>query len=227
MRIKPEDFKDLLDMKLSDIIAKIENKSEAAVVSTGGQTSLQGPPSENDTVMELLQKDALQEKAFVRCLLEFGLKPWNDTQTVADYIFHEGIDVDIIDDPMLQSVIRIYQQWYQEGLEPGPRSFLYHEDGELNKAVISIMEVNYEMSPNWKDRLGRAPITREESYREEVHSVLTYLKLRKIKRMMDENQSDMEKPHSAEELATLIKTHQHLKTLEKELTSALGTVIFR
>jgi len=25
-RIKPEDFKDLLDMKLSDILAKIENK---------------------------------------------------------------------------------------------------------------------------------------------------------------------------------------------------------
>lgn len=217
----------LVNKFIRERIAKIESKSDASVVSNGGETTLQGSAQENDAVMELLQKDALQEKAFVRCLLEFGLKPWNDTQTVADYIFHEGIDIEMIDDPMLQRVIQTYQQWYQEGLEPGPRSFLYDEDAELNKAVIAIMEVNYEMSPNWKDRLGRAPITREESYREEVHSVLTYLKLRKIKRMMDENQSDMEKPHSAEELATLIKTHQRLKTLEKELTAALGTVIFR
>jgi len=217
----------LVNKFIRERISKLENKSDTAMVTTGGDVQLTTNPAADESVMELLQKDGLQEKAFVRCLLEFGLKLWDDSQTVADYIFNEGIDLDMIDDPKLQQVIQLYQQWYKEGLEPGPRSFLYHEDQELNHTVITIMEVAYEMSPKWKERLGRAPITREESYREEVHSVLTYLKLRKIKRMMDENQRDMERPHSAEELATLIKTHQHLKSLEQALTLALGTVIFR
>lgn len=217
----------LVNKFIRERITKLENKSETAMVTTGGDVQITNSSAADEAVMELLQKDGLQEKAFVRCLLEFGLKLWDDTQTVADYIFNEGIDLDMIDDPKLQQVIQLYQQWYKEGMEPGPRSFLYHENQELNHTVITIMEVAYEMSPKWKERLGRAPITREESYREEVLSVLTYLKLRKIKRMMDENQQDMERPHSTEELATLIKTHQHLKSLEQELTLALGTVIFR
>lgn len=217
----------LVNKFIRERISKLENKSDTAMVTSGGDVQLTTNNGADESVMELLQKDGLQEKAFVRCLLEFGLKLWDDNQTVADYIFSEGIDLDMIDDPKLQQVIQLYQHWYKEGMEPGPRNFLYHEDQELNHTVINIMEVSYEMSPKWKERLGRAPISREESYRAEVHSVLTYLKLRKIKRMMDENQRDMERPHSAEELATLIKTHQHLKSLEQSLTIALGTVIFR
>lgn len=45
--------------------------------------------------------------------------------------------------------------------------------------------------------------------------------------MIDENQHDMEKPHSSDEQITIIKTHQHLKQLEMELTKEMGTVIFR
>jgi DNA primase len=57
--------------------------------------------------------------------------------------------------------------------------------------------------------------------------VLTYLKLCKIKGMIDENQKDLEQPHTDEELITLIKTHQHLKQMETELLKRLGTVIVR
>ena len=36
--------------------------------------------------------------------------------------------------------------------------------------------------------------------------------------MMRENQKDMEKPHTPEELAILMETHSHLKSMEVELT---------
>jgi DNA primase len=64
-------------------------------------------------------------------------------------------------------------------------------------------------------------------YHDEIKSVMIYLKLRKIKKMIDENQQDMEKPHDDEDAFTLLKTHQHLKQLEMELTKELGTVIFK
>ncbi|HNP00923.1 MAG TPA: hypothetical protein PKM83_14310, partial [Ferruginibacter sp.] len=58
-------------------------------------------------------------------------------------------------------------------------------------------------------------------------STLNYLKLRKIKRLMDENQRDLERTTSPEDQMMLVQTHQHLKQMEIELTKQLGTVIFR
>ena len=89
------------------------------------------------------------------------------------------------------------------------------------------MDVNYEVSPNWKEHYDGVILTREDLYKEEVFSTLNYLKLRKIKRMIDENQKDLSKPHSDEEQLILLQTHQHLKNLERELTQKLGTVIFK
>jgi DNA primase len=89
------------------------------------------------------------------------------------------------------------------------------------------MDFSHEISHNWKTFYeGHIP-TREELYREEVFSSLNYLKLRKIKRLMDENQRDLEKNHSSEEQLMLLQTHQHLKQIEIDLTRKLGTVIFR
>jgi DNA primase len=45
--------------------------------------------------------------------------------------------------------------------------------------------------------------------------------------MILENQVDMEKPHTADELEMLHRTHQHLKQMEVELTRKAGTVIIR
>ena len=60
-----------------------------------------------------------------------------------------------------------------------------------------------------------------------VESAISYLKLRKIKRMLLENQLDLEKPHTEEEYNMLNQTHEHLKKMEMELTKKSGTVIIK
>ena len=93
--------------------------------------------------------------------------------------------------------------------------------------VVSIMDFPYELSPNWKDHYeGKIP-TREELYKEEVISTLNYLKLRKIKRLMEMNQKDLEKSENVDEQMTYIQTHQHLKNMERELLQNIGTVIVK
>jgi DNA primase len=61
---------------------------------------------------------------------------------------------------------------------------------------------------------------------EEVESAINYLKLRKIKRLLLQNQADMEKA-DPEKQSTLFLTHQHLKQMEMELSRKLGTVVIR
>ncbi|MBC7829177.1 MAG: DNA primase [Chitinophagaceae bacterium] len=178
-----------------------------------------------DDTMVLLQKDELQERALIRCLIEFGLKNWGEPLRVADYILEEYAD--IIDNPRLLRITEMYKTWYQENLEPTSKNFLYHEDLQLSADVVSLLDFPYELSHNWKDHFEGKILTREELYLEEVKSTINYLKLRKIKRLIEENQKDLESFHTSEEQVVLIQTHQHLKQMETQLTSQMGTVILR
>jgi DNA primase len=45
--------------------------------------------------------------------------------------------------------------------------------------------------------------------------------------MLLENQVDIEKQHTPEEYEVLYRTHEHLKSMEIELTRKVGTVILR
>ena len=90
-----------------------------------------------------------------------------------------------------------------------------------------MMEVNTEISPNWKEHYeGHIP-TREDLFKEEVTSTLNYLKLRKIKRMIEENQHELEMATKPEEQMIFLQIHQHLKQMEIELTREVGTVIYK
>ncbi|MBM3440776.1 MAG: DNA primase, partial [Bacteroidetes bacterium] len=55
----------LVNKFIRERISKLENKSDTAMVTTGGDVQLTTNPAADESVMELLQKDGLQEKAFV------------------------------------------------------------------------------------------------------------------------------------------------------------------
>jgi DNA primase len=77
-----------------------------------------------------------------------------------------------------------------------------------------------------KSELGNYLKTHKDNTHEEVESAISYLKLRKIKKMLLQNQADMEHA-DASKLSTFILTHQHLKQMEIELTKKVGTVVIR
>lgn len=185
---------------------------------------------QEEDALALLNKDEPHERAMVRSLLEFGLKTWDEQQRVADHVFAEIASnnlEELIDNKNLIALVNTYKTWYDEGIEPTAKNFLYHEDDLVRNLAIAVMDYNYEISPNWKDVYEGKIDTREDLYKEEVFSTVNYLKLRKIKRLIDDNQRDLEKAVSAEEQMILLQMHQHLKQMEIDLTRKLGTVIFR
>ncbi len=184
----------------------------------------------DEEVVSLLYKDEPHERAMVRSLLEFGLKSWNDEQRVADHLFSEIAEnqlEELIDNKNLITLIKTYKAWYDEGLEPTAKNFTYHEDNVIRQLAMQVMDYDYEISQNWKEVYEGKIDTREDLYKEEVFSTVNYLKLRKIKRLMDENQRDLEKTKDPEEQLVLLQIHQHLKQMEIELAKNIGTVIFK
>ena len=183
-----------------------------------------------DETISLFNKDEMQEQALVRNLLEFGLKNWDDKITVADYLFDQAEENELdkmLDNKSLLQIWEIYKEWYKAGLQPNAKTFTYHENGNLRSLVINIMDVNTEISPNWKDHFEGHIATREELFREEVTSALGYLKLRKIKKLIDQNQVDLLHATGTEEQMIYLQTHQHLKQMEKDITRQMGTVILK
>ncbi|HEX5027163.1 MAG TPA: DNA primase [Agriterribacter sp.] len=180
--------------------------------------------------LALLNKDELIERNMARALLEFGTYKWDEKNTVADYIFEEfetnGLH-ELIDSKDMLLAIETYQSWVKNGIDVSPKHILYRQDEQLSAIIIGLMDTRYDLSPNWKDHYDGPLPSREDLYKDEVFSTLNYLKLRKIKRLIDENQRDLEKAQSTEEQLTLLQTHQHLKQLEIMLVKDHGTVIFK
>ena len=206
------------------------NKQENAAAQKQAEMPAEVPADQSDELTEisrLFEKDEANEKALVRCLIEFGLKSWDEHTRVADHILTEINEQQLLEQDKLNRLVEMYRTWYQEGIEPGPKNFLYHEDQEINRLVLEILDFPYELSPNWSEHFEGKILTRDELYKEEIHSTLDYLKLRKIRKMIEENQKDLQKPHAPDEQIMLIQTHHHLKNLEKELLRRAGTVIVR
>jgi DNA primase len=225
LKIDENGLNTLVNKFIRERVGKLENRVNAR--ETVSEINQPEKIFIDEELNELLNRDEQQERAIIRSLLEFGLKPWDGDKRVADYLLPEFDDEDMFDNKNLIRVLHLYKIWYEQKLEPTARNFLYHEDQELGALVVSIMDFPFEVSENWKTFYeGKIP-TREELYREEVSSTLTYLKLRKIQRLMDMNQRDLEKSKNADEQIMYMQTHLHLKQMEKELMGKSGTVIVK
>ena len=224
LQIEEGGLNHLVNKFIRERVSRIENKQ--STLTEDLQTAGEIPLADEESI-SLLNRDEQQERAIVRSLIEFGLKPWDDGRKVADFMLEEVRDYDMIDNKQLVKILETYKSWYDSGLEPTIKNFLYQEDQELSRLVVAIMDFPYEISPNWKEHYEGKIFSRDELYKEEVLSTLNYLKLRKIKRLMELNQKDLEKSKSPEEQHMFIQTHQHLKKMEKELLEYLGTVIVK
>ncbi len=184
--------------------------------------------SEGDIdALELLNKDEYNERAVVRCLIEFGLKEWEPGKTVADYLLYECIDDDLITSNSLLKIVSVYKTWYEEKLEPTAKNFLYSDDLEMSRLVVSMIEFPYEISPNWLSTYEMPVATREDNYKEEIISTLNYLELKKLKKLIADNQKELEKTSSPERQVLLMQTHVRLKDLETKITKDIGAVILK
>jgi DNA primase len=186
-------------------------------------------PSQQDReVFELLETSVDHEKSLVRCLIEYGLKPWDENQTVADFLLNSiSEDEHLWDNPMLKKIVSYYRKWYNEKLEPTAKTFLYNEDIEMSNMVVALLDFPYEVSPGWAVKSEMIVPTKEDIYRKDINSSLLYLQLKRIRKLMEENQGNFKQDTPLNEQMMLMQIHNELKKIEVSLTEKIGTVIYK
>jgi len=180
----------------------------------------------NDDTSFLLLNDVIHERNLLRVLLEYGLLRWNDEITIAEHIFNE-IEEFNFDNPELDRLFTIYKDLYYQGQQPSSKTLLYYEVEKIRDLVIGLNVQQHELSPNWDVKMEGLNINNRDTSRQDVIMSLNYFKLRKIKKMFEENQRDMEKATSFDQQMDLIKVHKVLKDEEQKITRQLGTVILK
>ncbi len=227
LKIEEAGLNDLVNKFIREKVQKVEGRQLA--VDSEQLANEDHQASDESYTENLFNKDEKQERAIVRSLLEFGLKQWDEETTVANYIFTEMDENDLeamIENTNLISIINLYKTWYKEGKNPTDKDFLYYEDATINNLVINLMDSQTEISANWSRIFEGKIATREDLFKEEVISTLTHFKLRKIKKLIEQNNNEM-KTVSTEEAMILIRVQQALKKVEKQLTANMGTVFFK
>lgn len=135
--------------------------------------------------------------------------------------------------------------------------FIYNEDHSLSTLAVSVLQKKDDESPKWKTEMsqnagyqksffntsyeefmavihnrGKKTINdylkiSEDKYQYDVDKVVTYINLKKVKKLLLENQHDLQNLQYTDKLKELIQTHNYLKNLEMELSRKLGSVIFK
>jgi DNA primase len=210
----------------------------------------------DDQTFNLLFRDDLQEREIARILLEYGTKKWNNHELIAEHVLSELPEDDLIDNQNVLKLIEEYKKQVANHQTPDKSYFVYHQDQNLSTLAVSLLHFPYEQSEHWKRELSQSTGYQkslfEQDYKSflntikkeneavlmsylnigkdnthgEVESAINYLKLRKVKRLLLQNQSDLEKADPSQQ-ATLFLTHQHLKQMEIELSKKLGSVVIR
>jgi DNA primase len=245
LRIEESGLVALVNKFIREKIAKDEGRQAADPAQLYEDNSTRGAAADySDESFNLIFKDELQEKALIKVLLEHGLKEWDQQQKIAEYIFSQDIVEEMIDNQSVTRVLQIYRDMLAEHREPTDKDFVFFQENEVSALVVSILNTPYELSERWlaekevysvleqgfRKYMGieykhKALIKEEKGFKDDVLSTLQYLKLKKLKRLLEQNQVDLETNNTYEKFLELLPPHMHIKEMEMELTKMTGGVV--
>lgn len=224
LRIDESGLTQLVNKFKRDKIVKEEKKmayDEAAILMPNFQQTTQ----DLDHIDLLLDKDFLHEKNLVRLLIEFGNEVLADGRMTSTWIAEELEPFPLDNQDMIQ-LVKTYFEWQVGGKIPNNKTLQYHEDPQIQQLVMGLFVPEHELSLRWNEKLGLKKAIEDISFQHQIEVSLLYYKLRKIKKMIRQNQDDMEQVNGEEQIQ-LLHIHKHLKDAERELTKIIGTVIFK
>jgi DNA primase len=178
-----------------------------------------------ETLLNLVINNELQERAVIKVLLLHGLWSLEDGTKVADFIFEELGNFPF-SNPVLDKIFTTYQSWYYAGMEPTEKSFLYYPDAPMSTMVISLLEFPYQLSPGWDKMAEAKKIQPETTGKVDVKRSVQYYKLRKLKDMLKENQRELKETTDHLSMKSLMEVHMELKKIEMTISREMGNVIF-
>jgi DNA primase len=178
-----------------------------------------------------LNPSILQEKEFVRVLLNYG-------DVVADWEPDSGIPVaplllnslgDItFEEPQCAKIIKIYRTYIDKQELPDERLFVGNKDEGISQLAISLLAQKYYLSPNWNDDKRKIYVSEEKEHLKElVYTSVYRLQKRWVEQKMHQLRQSLQERPSDEDMDIILASYQNYKDKLKTLSEKLGTIVLK
>jgi DNA primase len=172
--------------------------------------------------------DEFLEKDLIRVLVHFGDEMYDAEHnvTVAQFIWLNIQDVvSEFDNAFYRRVLEESMAQAQQGVALNHGFFLQHKEAEIRQLAVNLMSSPYEFSENWekKKEILLNQKMPEVNFQIDANLVIKQLKLRKIGRIIRQNQEKIKT--NPEDLMDLLRLDQRLKEMRNSLAKELGMVV--
>jgi DNA primase len=150
----------------------------------------------------------------------------------------------MIDNGTVLKILHLYKEKLAVHEVPSDKDFIFSQDNEVSTLVVSLLNTPYELSQRWKEEKAmfgsleqgfrkymgieyhhKPLVGQVKGFKDDIISTLQYLKLKKIKRLLEANLTDLEANNTYQKFLEVIDPHMHIKDMEREITKITGSVI--
>jgi len=175
------------------------------------------------------------EREIVRILLKYGSDEYEkivheeegteETVSIAQYIVSEILNDDLeFSDPVLKKIFGDYSFHVNEGIFPGDKFFVMHQDPDISRLSADMLSDGYVLSTIWTQRKAYVG-TEDMVLKELVPETVLKFKSDKIKAMIRElnkELSEAQNTKNTESTNSILMQYQTLSGMLKEISKALG-----
>lgn len=167
-----------------------------------------------------------QERESIRLLLNFGTNKMEEEASLCSYLLKELDDVQFIS-PIYKEIFEIFKDGLANNQCIDSTYMMRYGPEHLRQVVVDLISEKYEISENWANRYKIFVPTEEENLKNLALTNVLRLKLRVMRKMIQENMDKLKQAETNEEQNHFLMVHQELKKLEMELARSLGIVVIR
>ena len=122
-----------------------------------------------------------------KILLAYGIRQWDETRLIADYVFSEMIDETLLDNPDIINLVSTFKKQLQDGPEQVNKNyFIYHPDPKLSALAVSLLNFPYEESEHWRREFSQATGYQKQLFEQDYESFIRTVAINFCVKLIDQ-----------------------------------------
>ncbi|WP_133162466.1 DNA primase [Flavipsychrobacter stenotrophus] len=209
-----------------------QRKEEAAAPANISEEDLAMAAAYGEGEPELIMakpiaKDEPQEWALLRILIEYGHLAYDGFESVAKMI-EERVDTAMIEN---QLVGKLYNEYFDHfthfGSIPEIHYFINHPEPDIRTRMATLLHLNADISPNWKEKYGIDSVSGPMNYVVDVDSTMSYFELKKILAIQDQLTQLLHTEQDPAKQQRMMMKFMELRKMEREILKRHQQVVFK
>jgi len=218
-------------MRRKKVLSAVNPITEQEVLIPETHTQPETVPGKNYT-------NGFHEKEIIRMLLLYGErvlevdgeddlgKPVKVPVLVADFLLNDlNAEELTFDNEVCQKILEIFSDFKAKGELPPVRLFTHHPDEQIRQLTLNLIETPHLLSDNWEKKHRIFVKPEAENLRESLLQSLYAFKLKRIDRMIADNQEQIGKHQFDDQQVQLLKNDIELKAKRVQFAAALNRPI--